>query len=72
MSALRDAVEELGLLEEYVRAVQPPKRDAAGLAVSFSNPLIVQSDQDDEPRQLALQGLRLCNHRKQAQSCALS
>ena len=33
MSALRDAVEELGHLEEYVRAMKPSKEDAIGLAV---------------------------------------
>ena len=33
VSALRDAVEELGHLEEYVRAMKPSKQDAIGLAV---------------------------------------
>jgi len=33
VEALKDAVEELGHLEEYVKTMQPSKNDAAGLAV---------------------------------------
>ena len=33
MEALEDAVEELGHLEEYVRTMQPSKKDAISLAV---------------------------------------
>lgn len=33
VEALEDAVEELGHLEEYVRTMQPSKKDAISLAV---------------------------------------